>query len=264
MHLGTLVLVSAIAILAFMTVVWLVSLAVGKASVVDVVWSVCFVIAAAIALWFGAGVFERRLLVAVLTTVWGARLAIHIFRRNLGKPEDHRYQAFRERFGEHRYWWVSLFQVFWLQGAIAMVVAAPIFVAGAGETPRSLTALDLLGALVWALGFGFEAVGDLQLDRFTRDPANRGRVMDRGLWRYTRHPNYFGDACVWWGIGLIGLVTPWGWLALAGPALMTFLLVRVSGVAMLERSIGSRRPGYAEYVRRTSAFVPMPPKRAEA
>jgi steroid 5-alpha reductase family enzyme len=262
MHLGTLVLTSALAILALVTGTWVVSLVVGKASVVDVVWSLCFVVAAGVALAFGSGVFGRRVLVFGLVTVWGVRLSLHIFRRNLGKPEDHRYQAFRKRFGEHRYWWVSLFQVFWLQGALALVVAAPILVVGAGETPRTATALDVIGAIVWAVGFVFESVGDLQLSRFVRDPANRNAVMDRGLWRYTRHPNYFGDACVWWGLGLIAVLVPWGWLALVGPAVMTVLLVRVSGVAMLERTISSRRPGYAEYVRRTSAFIPMPPKPA--
>jgi len=187
---------------------------------------------------------------------------LHIARRNWGKGEDFRYQGFRARWGG-RFWWVSLFTVFLLQAVLLFAVSLPIQAAGAGETPASLGVFDWLGAGLWLLGFAFETVGDAQLARFKADPASRGRVMDRGLWRYTRHPNYFGDAVLWWGIGLIALAVPWGWLALVGPGLMTFLLVRVSGVAMLEKTIAERRPGYAEYVRRTSGFVPLPPKPTE-
>jgi len=158
---------------------------------------------------------------------------------------------------------VSLFTVFLLQGAIMFVVSLPIQVAGAGSTPMRLGVWDGLGATLWLVGFAFETIGDAQLARFKTDPENRGAVMDRGLWRYTRHPNYFGDATLWWGLGLIGVAAPWGWAALAGPVVMTFMLVRVSGVAMLEKSIVERRPGYAEYVRRTSAFLPLPPKPME-
>ncbi|HEX6231083.1 MAG TPA: DUF1295 domain-containing protein [Actinomycetota bacterium] len=263
MHLGELVLVSGAAILGFMSLVWVVSLLARQASIVDIVWSLCFVVAAAVALLFGGGAFPRRLLMMVLVSVWGARLSIHILARNWGKGEDYRYATWRERYGPG-YWWISLFQVFWLQGLLAVAVSLPIQAAGAGRTPASLAALDGLGAALWLLGFAFETIGDAQLARFKADPANRGKVMDRGLWRYTRHPNYFGDAVVWWGLGLIGLAAPWGWAALVGPAVMTFVLVRVSGVAMLERTIAERRPGYADYVRRTSAFVPLPPKATPA
>lgn len=260
---GGLLLVSAIAVVAAMTAVWLVSIAVRNVSIVDVAWGPAIWLVSAIALAIGPGVFERRLLVFALLGVWAIRLAVHIGRRNHGRGEDRRYVAWRERYGPG-YWWISLFQVFWLQAALLLLVSLPVAAAGAGETPATLGLLDGLGAGVWAIGFAFEAVGDAQLERFTADPANRGRVMDRGLWRYTRHPNYFGDAVVWWGIGLIGLATPWGWWALVGPVVMTFLLVRVSGVAMLERTISDRRPGYAEYVRRTSAFVPLPPRKGPA
>lgn len=256
-----LILVSAAVVAVAMAAVWLVSVAIRNVSIVDVVWGLASWLVAIVALALGPGVFERRLLVFAIVGVWALRLALHIGRRNRGRGEDYRYVAFRERYGPG-YWWISLFQVFWLQGALALVVSLPVQAAGAGQTPGALGALDWLGAAVWAIGFGFEAVGDAQLARFKADPANRGKVMDRGLWRYTRHPNYFGDAVVWWGIGIVGLSTPWGWAALLGPAVMTFLLVRVSGVAMLEKTIGERRPGYAQYVRRTSAFVPRPPKRA--
>ena len=256
-----LVIASVIAVAVAMAVVWLVSVAVRNASIVDVVWGPAIWLVATVALVLGPGLFDRRLLVFALVGTWAARLGVHIGRRNLGKGEDYRYAAWREKYGPG-YWWISLFQVFWLQGALLLVVSLPVQAAGVGETPASLGVLDWLGAAVWTVGFAFEAVGDVQLDRFRGDPANRDKVMDHGLWRYTRHPNYFGDAVVWWGIGLVGLATPWGWWALAGPVLMTFLLVRVSGVAMLEKTIGERRPGYAEYVRRTSAFLPLPPRKA--
>ena len=259
--LAGLALVSALAILALMVAVWLLSVAVRDASIVDSVWSLGFVVVAVVALVAGPGLLERRLLVFALVAIWGVRLSLHITRRNWGRGEDYRYQAFRARWGQ-RFWWVSLFTVFLLQGVIMFVVSLPIQAVGAGETPASLGWLDALGALVWVVGFAFETVGDAQLARFKADPSNHGRVMDRGLWRYTRHPNYFGDSTLWWGIGLIALATPFGPVALLGPAVMTYMLVRVSGVAMLERTIAERRPGYAEYVRRTSGFFPLPPRRA--
>jgi len=254
-----LMLATAVAVVGMMVGVWLLSLAVRDASIVDSFWGPGFVLVAAVALALGPGVLERRQLLFALVAVWGVRLAVHITRRNWGRGEDFRYQGFRARWGD-RFWWVSLFTVFLLQAVLLLVVSLPLQVAGAGATPASLGPLDGVGVALWLVGFAFEAVGDAQLARFKADPANRGSVMDRGLWRYTRHPNYFGDAVLWWGIGVIALPTPWGWAALVGPALMTFLLVRVSGVAMLERSIADRRPGYAEYVRRTSAFVPRPPR----
>ncbi len=253
-------LVTAAAIAGLMVGAWLLSVAVRDASIVDGVWGLGFVVVAAVALAWGPGVFERRLLVFALVAVWGIRLSAHITRRNRGGGEDRRYRRFRARWGP-RFWWVSLFTVFLLQGAIMFVVSLPIQAVGVGETPSTLGVPDAIGAAVWLLGFAFETVGDAQLTRFLTDPANRGKVMDRGLWRFTRHPNYFGDAVLWWGLGVVALPTPFGPWALLGPALMTFLLVRVSGVAMLERTIAERRPGYAAYARRTSAFVPLPPRR---
>ena len=261
MHLPMMLVASAVAILGLMVLGWLLSLALRDASVVDTLWGLGFVLVAGVALAVGSGLFARRLLVFALAGAWGLRLSSHILRRNWGKGEDFRYREFRAWWGT-RFWWVSLFTVFLLQGVLMFVVSLPIQVAGAGETPVRLGVLDVVGALVWAVGLAFEAIGDLQLSRFKADPASRGKVMDQGLWRYTRHPNYFGDSLVWWGIGLVALAAPWGWAALAGPALMTFLLVRVSGAAMLEKTIAQRRPGYEGYVRRTSAFVPLPPRKA--
>jgi steroid 5-alpha reductase family enzyme len=250
-----------VAMLGFMTCVWLVSVRLRNAGIVDVAWGPAFLVGAAVGLGIGSGLLERRVLVFFLVAVWAIRLAWHIGRRNAGRPEDYRYAAFRERFGPERYWWFSLFQVFWLQAAFAWIVSLPVTAAMTSPTPASLGILDALGAVLWVVGFGFEAIGDAQLSAFKADPANRGRVMDRGLWGWTRHPNYFGEAVLWWGIGAIALATEWWWAGLVGPAFITFLLLRVSGVAMLEKTIGSRREGYEEYVRRVPAFFPRPPRR---
>jgi steroid 5-alpha reductase family enzyme len=151
--------------------------------------------------------------------------------------------------------------VFFLQGALLWIIAAPLLVAVHSDSPDHLAVTDFAGAAVWLAGISFEAIGDFQLARFKADPENSGKVMDRGLWRYTRHPNYFGDATLWWGYWIIAAGTPWGFVTIFAPALMTFMLVRVSGVALLERTIKRRRPGYEEYIHKTSAFFPLPPKR---
>jgi steroid 5-alpha reductase family enzyme len=245
-------------VLALLTAVWAASVARRDASLVDRWWGPGFAVVAWS--WFallGAS-GPRAWLVAALVTIWGVRLGWHITKRNRGHGEDARYTAMRED-SPRTFWWTSLFTVFWLQGALLCVVALPLFAALSPEAPRALAATDWAGLTLWGAGFAFEAVGDAQLAAFKRDPANRGRVMDQGLWRYTRHPNYFGDATLWWGFGLLALATPGAWWTLAGPAIMTTLLVRVSGVALLEKQM-SRRPGYADYVARTSAFLPLPPR----
>jgi steroid 5-alpha reductase family enzyme len=233
---------------------WLVSLVARDASLVDLLWGPAF---AAVA-WTSVAAFgpsPRGLLSAGLATAWAARLAIHLARRNLGRGEDYRYREMRARHGA-RFPLVSLGTVFLLQAALAWVVSLPLQVAA---RPAPIDALAAAGAIVAAAGIAIEAFADAQLARFRRDPASRGQVMDRGLWRWSRHPNYFGDAVVWWGFGLMGLSAPW---SLFGPLVMTVLLVRVSGVALLEKTISHRRPGYAEYVARTSAFVPWPRRRS--
>ena len=200
------------------------------------------------------------MLVAVLTTLWGLRLAGYLASRNLGKGEDYRYQAMRRRLGA-RFPLVSLFTVFGLQGVLMWIVSLPVQTAQVPDTPSGLVALDFAGIGLWCAGMFFETVGDLQLARFKADPGNGGRVMDRGLWRYTRHPNYFGDFCVWWGLYAIALATGDAWWAVVGPLVMSVLLLRVSGVTLLERHMEKRRPGYDEYARRTSEFFPRPPRR---
>ena len=251
---------SALAIGAAMFALWLLSLALRNASIVDIWWGPGIALGACVA-WLTAGSSHpRSLLLVALAALWALRLGGYLWWRNGGHGEDPRYQAMRRHWGP-RFPWISLATVFALQGVLQWIVSLPLQVGAAAPGAAPLGALDALGTLVFASGLAFEAIGDAQLARFKADPANAGRVMERGLWRYTRHPNYFGDAVAHWGLFAIALATPLGWWTALSPALMTFLLLRVSGVALLERSIGKRRPDYAAYRERTSAFIPLPPRR---
>ena len=243
-------------LMAAVFALWLLSLKRVDASIADVFWGLGFLLVAGLGFVLGAGEAGRQALVLALVAAWSLRLAGWIAWRHHGRGEDPRYAAMRAEHGD-RWPLRSLFQVFVLQGLLIWLVSAPVQAAMTLGGP--LGPLDALGAALVAGGLACEAVGDWQLARFKRDPANRGQVMDRGLWRYTRHPNYFGDAVVWWGLYAIAAATGWGALTLPAPALMTFLLVRVSGVALTE-AVMSGRPGYAAYVARTSAFVPWPPR----
>lgn len=243
---------------ALMTLVWAWSLRARDVSLVDRFWGPGF----AVVVWTWLALMEppgpRAWVLCAMVTLWGLRLGWHIWRRNAGHGEDARYAAMRAN-SPRTFAWTSLVTVFWLQAAILAFVALPLHAALRPGAPASLQPLDFAGIALWLAGLVFEAVGDAQLAAFKRDPANRGRVMDRGLWAWTRHPNYFGDATLWWGFGLFALATPGAWWTLAGPLLMTVLLLRVSGVSLLEKHMAAR-PGYAEYVRRTSAFFPRPPR----
>jgi steroid 5-alpha reductase family enzyme len=236
---------------------WLLSLPLRNSSIVDVLWGPAFALCAWV--WFlteDGGEATRRLLTCVLVTVWALRLGGYIAWRNHGKGEDPRYAAWRSEAGPS-WWWRSALTVFLLQGVLVMLIAAPLFAAQRGSAP--LNGLDVAGLLLWIVGFVFEAGGDLQLARFKARPENKGRLLTEGLWSWTRHPNYFGDACLWWGFGLIA-VAAGGWWALFAPALMTLLIVKVSGVSLLEKGLSRTKPGYEDYLRRTSAFIPWPPK----
>jgi steroid 5-alpha reductase family enzyme len=259
--LGGILLLNLGVVFGLTTALWGVSVAIHDTSIVDVFWGAGFVVIAWVTFTVTDGSADGRLLLAVLTTVWGLRLTLHLARRNLGHGEDPRYRAMRERHGE-RWPQRSLWAVFWGQGLLMWIVSLPVQAGQAYAEPGSLICLELLGTAIWLLGFLFETIGDLQLTRFRADPANAGRVMDRGLWRYTRHPNYFGDFSVWWGLFLIALATVSAWWTVIGPIVMSVLLIRVSGAALLERSMGKTRPGYEDYVRRTSGFLPRPPRRA--
>ena len=245
------------AALALMLLFWVASLIRRDASIADIAWGLVFAVIAW-ASWAAGGRSTASLIVAIAVTAWGLRLAIYIGLRNAGHGEDRRYQAMREK-RPASFWLWSLFGVFILQGALALIVSLPVQSLG-GVEDADFGLAGLAGLGVFLVGLGFEAIGDAQLAAFKRDPANSGQVMNRGLWRYTRHPNYFGDALLWWGIWVMAVGSGAAWWTLVGPALMTFLLVRVSGVAMLESDMAERRPGYAEYIRKTSAFIPRPPK----
>ena len=246
-------------ILAAMTLVWILSVRLRDASIADVCWGLGFVLLAWLYFVLLPGSTPRSWLVVTLITLWGARLSVHIFRRNHGKGEDPRYRAMRASHGP-AFWWRSLFTVFWLQAVLLWFIALPLLVATRASLPAALTAVDGLGVLCFAVGLAFEVVGDHQLERFRAEPSNRGKVLDRGLWRYTRHPNYFGDATMWWGIYAMAAATPGGWLTVLSPALMTLLLMRVSGVTLLETSLKASKPGYPAYIARTPAFFPWFPR----
>jgi steroid 5-alpha reductase family enzyme len=233
---------------------WLLSLRLGNVSIVDSLWSLLFLALAATYAWAAPAVGDRGHLIGALVAVWALRLSFYITRRNWGHGEDRRYQAIRAR-NQPGFAFKSLYLVFGLQAALAWVISLPIL--GATLSSAPLGWVDGLGAAAWMVGFAFEAGGDWQLARFKSDPANADRVMDRGFWGLTRHPNYFGEFAMWWGFFLIAAAGG-AWWSFPGPLLMSFLLLKVSGVTLLEKDIGERRPKYAEYVRRTNAFFPGP------
>ena len=239
---------------------WLYGTARRNVGIVDSLWSLMILLSPVVYVAVTATLTARGALILALVAAWALRLSLHITVRNHGEPEDRRYRAIRHN-NEPHFWIKSLYLVFGLQAVLAWFVAMPAVAAAASPAP--LGWLDLAAVLVWATGMYFEVVGDWQLRRFQRERGSEDAVLDRGLWRYTRHPNYFGEALLWWGITLAA-VAAGAWWTLASPLLMTFLLLRVSGVALLEKDIAERRPAYRDYVERTSAFLPRPPKPARA
>jgi steroid 5-alpha reductase family enzyme len=252
---------AAAAVVVLMLGLWLLSLRLKDVSIVDPVWGPAFVLVALVAALSGDGCTGRRWLLMAMTAVWGLRLGGHLLRRKLGDPEeDRRYAQMRERKGDRFGLW-SLYAVFGVQGLLVLIVSLPLQVSA--QAGGSLSAAAIPGIVVFLIGLAFETIGDQQLTRFKADPASTGQVMDRGLWRYTRHPNYFGDFCVWWGLWLTALPAHGVWWTAIGPAVMSVLLIRVSGKGLLEKDIGTRRPGYAEYIASTSGFFPRPPRKRQ-
>ena len=253
-------LVLGLVILSFMTLLWLASLMLKNSSIVDIFWGTGFVIVTwAAFLLTPDGYGSRRWLLCVLVTIWGLRLSLHILVRNWGKSEDFRYQVWRKESGA-AWWWRSFFKVFFLQGIILWIVSTPLLAAQISAQPDRLTWVDYAAIPVWLIGFFFEAVGDFQLARFKANPANKGKLLQSGAWRYTRHPNYYGDAAQWWAYYLIALAAG-GWWTIFSPILMTTLLMRVSGVTLLEKTLKEEKPGYKEYVETTSEFIPWFPRK---
>jgi steroid 5-alpha reductase family enzyme len=249
-----------LAILALMTILWIVSVIIKNVSIVDLFWGIGFLLTSLIYFLTTGGFYPRKILLLCLVSIWALRLTIYLIWRNSGKGEDFRYKEFRRKFGEHRYWWISFFQTFMLQGVLMWLISLPLLGAQFYGADRPIGILDFTGILFWITGFIFEAGGDFQLARFKADPSNKGKVLDKGFWRYTRHPNYFGDASVWWGYGFICLSAS-GYLPVIGSVLMTALIIRVSGVALLEKSLEEQKPEYKDYIKKTSPFLPWFPKK---
>jgi len=290
---------AAVVVFGAVTLLWAISVAAKDASLVDIFWGFGFLLVGATCLYLVPVKTPYLILLAALPIIWGLRLTLYLAKRNLGHGEDKRYVSMRKRAekkGRSEMAWRlrTLFSIYWGQGLLIMIVSAPVWVAMAtgGLTPdvaaaesafESLTDremiwasgmetnyntigfLAILGALFWLIGFLFEAIGDAQLASFLKKnknydgPADEKPVMDKGLWKYTRHPNYFGNACMWWGIWLVACEAPFGWATIIGPIIMTLLLTKVSGRDLLERDMG-RRKNYQDYIERTSGFFPLPPK----
>jgi steroid 5-alpha reductase family enzyme len=235
---------------------WSVSVYKQDVSIVDSLWAVMFLLAAVVYLTSAPQPGPRAAMVVLMVGLWAVRLSSYITWRNWGEEEDYRYRQIRAR-NDPGFAFKSLYLVFGLQGVIAWIVSLPLLVAIHSSGP--LGPIDYLGVVLWAVGMFFETVGDWQLARFKADPSNRGEVLNTGLWRYTRHPNYFGNACIWWGLFVMAS-SAGGWWSVVSPLLMTFLLLKVSGVVMLEKDIANRRRAYRDYIARTNAFIPGPPK----
>ncbi len=246
------------AVFIYMNIVFAVALIKKDNSIIDIAWGLGFILVAAFTLFREAGTTNLQVLISLLVLLWGLRLAVHVFFRNKGRREDWRYAKWRKEWGR---WFVvrSYLQVFLLQGLMLIIIAYPILLINSTQTAR-ISVLAVVGTLIWLIGFIFEAVGDYQLLRFKRNPENKGKLMTQGLWKYSRHPNYFGECVMWWGIFLAALSVSEGWTALISPLLITFLLLRVSGVVMLEAKY-KENADFQEYARRTNAFFPWFPKK---
>ncbi len=247
-------------VVIFFSLLWIFSAFRKDAGIVDMFWGAGFILVTAFYFFVTENYTTRKYIVLALVLIWGLRLTVYIMERNMGKEEDFRYRNFRKKYGEKRYWWISYFQVFLLQGVILWLVSSPLLAAQYFTEENDLNFFDFLGILIWLVGFIFEAGGDLQMARFKNNPLNEGKILRKGFWKYTRHPNYFGDAAVWWGFGCISIAAG-SYLPVLGPVLMTFLLLKVSGVSMLEKTLKSTKPGYNEYARQTNSFIPWFPKK---
>ena len=280
---------AAVVVFGLLTLLWAISVAVKDASLIDIFWGFGFLVVAAVCLYLAEIRTPYIKLLGLLPIIWGIRLSLYLAKRNLGHGEDKRYVSMRrraEKKGMSEMAWRirTLFTVYFGQGLLIMIVSAPIWVAmgvakyqygeivdlallqGNASPLSFIKPIAILGALLWLIGFLFEAIGDWQLSRFLKKhkdydgPKEYKPVLDTGLWKYTRHPNYFGNACMWWGIWLVACQAPWGWATIFAPVIMTLLLTKVSGRDLLERDMG-RRKSYQDYIAKTSGFFPMPPKK---
>jgi len=245
-------------ILSMMTILWLISVFLKNVSIVDLFWGIGFIVASGVYYYYTDGNPYRKAIILALVIIWGLRLSIYLAWRNHGKGEDFRYKEFRRKYGVDRYWWISYFQVFLVQGLLMWLISAPLLGAQYIHDSGNPGFLDIIAILVWLTGFIFEAGGDFQLARFKSDPQNKGKLLTTGFWRYTRHPNYFGDSAVWWAYGILA-ISGGSYFPIIGSVLMTAIIIKVSGVALLEKSLKGKKPGYEEYIKSTNAFIPWIP-----
>jgi len=246
-------LTAAVILFVFVNAVFLLALKKQDNSIADVAWGLGFVVVAWSTLVIGGSFTPRQLIASLLILIWGLRLSIRIHLRNRGKGEDVRYRKWRKEWGKS-FVIRSYLQVFLLQGGILLLNIMPVLFINTYDA-RALGLVDAVAVLLWILGFGFEAISDWQLDRFISDPGNRGKIMDQGLWRYSRHPNYFGEVTMWWALYIMALSVPWGWASIIGPLTITYTILYVSGVPLTEKLMKDN-PGFADYKRRTSVFIP--------
>lgn len=252
------ILPTAVAVFSYMTVIFALALLKKDNSIVDVAWGIGFILVALLTFFLEPGFTWRHILVTGLVCVWGIRLALHIYFRNKGRGEDFRYAKWRKEWGK-LFVLRSYLQVYLLQGILLLIVSYPVMLVNRSKADR-LTFWDVVGVGIWSIGFFFEAAGDYQLSEFKKNPSNKGKIMRKGLWSLSRHPNYFGEATLWWGVFLIALAVRNGWTAIVSPILITFLLLKVSGVTMLEKKYAGNQE-FLDYARRTSPFIPWFPKK---
>lgn len=256
----TLFLQAALIIIIFMFLIWALSVFIKNVSIVDIFWGLGFIIVDLVYFLMASEINTRKILTLILVTIWGLRLAIYLSIRNIGKVEDFRYQQFRKQFGPKRYWWFSFFQTFLLQGSLILLISLPLFAINTSSSSGILTFLDVVALLVWSIGFIFEAGGDYQLFKFKSNPKNKDKVLNKGFWKYTRHPNYFGDAMIWWAYAILSIASG-GYWHIIGSLVMTLLIIKVSGVLLLEKTLKITKPAYKTYIESTNSFFPWFPKK---
>jgi len=257
MELVNTVWVAALILFFYMTALFLFAMQRQDNSIADVAWGLGFILVAWSTLFLDGSFTPRQLIASLLVFIWGLRLSVRIYLRNRGKGEDVRYRQWREKWGKS-FIIRSYIQVFILQGCILLLNVSPVLVINTYDSGNP-GLLDFLGVFLWVLGFCFESLSDWQLDRFIKDPGNRGKIIDRGLWRYSRHPNYFGEVTMWWGLYVLALSVPRGWISIIGPLTITFMILFVSGIPMTEKLM-EKNPAFADYKKRTSIFIPWFPK----
>jgi len=248
--------------IASVLLLWLISIPLRDASIIDMFFAPILFAMTALGFAIGDGAPVRKQLILAMVGIWALRITVHLVRRNWGRGEDPRYSKLRTWVADDRaFVWLSLRQVFLLQGIVIWFASLPAQLGQVFTTPAALGWPAYLGAALWLIGMAFETVADIQLTRFRADPANKGTVLQSGLWRYSRHPNYFGELCVWWGIFLVACDNPWGVTTIVGPLIYSLLVINVTGQATLDKKLSKERPGYKEYMERTSGMIPMPPRK---